>query len=190
MFDQKKCFAERTCSKKENERRSERKAKSKGEGEEEGRRSKREGTDFWIKREANHNIPAGIHGRFRDIFRGVVLCRGVLSRRCFLLCRTYFTCNGLYPFADLRVEFIRCISWQFQFGAVSGVGDSHAEAGAEAENRDAGDRHSDSISPARAGFSGAFPNVFPWLRDCAVRSVFNWDWRRSVAVCYMVRDML
>jgi len=50
--------------------------------------------------------------------------------------------------------------------------------------------HPAFVSSARAGPGGAFPDVFPWLRDCAVRSVFNRGWRRSTAVYYMGRIFL
>ena len=173
--------------KKQNERRSERKA----EGEEE-RRSKRSelasGVKFKFK--ANYRIPAGIFGGFRGVFRGVVLHRGILSGRYFLLCKTHFTCDGLYLGANIRGEFIGCVSGELQFGAFDCAGDSNAEVRDEKAMRDAGDGHTAFISLTRIRPRCAFPDVFLWFGTCADGSVFDRCGRRCGAIYNMVLHRL
>ena len=86
--------------------------KIKAKGKEKGGKSKRRelASGVKIKSKANYIIPAGIFSGFRGLFRCVVLYWRVLSRRCFLLRKTYFAALRLYSFADIRSEFIRCIS--------------------------------------------------------------------------------
>lgn len=92
-------------------RRKEGKSK-KGKREKSGKRSRRSelASGVKIKTKANYSIPAGIFSDFHDIFSCLVLHRGVLSRRYFLLRETHFAALRLYSFADIRSEFIRCIS--------------------------------------------------------------------------------
>ena len=109
-------------------------------------------------------------------------------RRYFLLRKTYFDCNGVYPRANIRGKFIRCISCEFQFSGVSGVSDSDTWMEIEGKGQDAGDRHPAFISSACVGFGGALPDVFSWFGDCAGDCVFNWSRQRSAAFYYMVRN--
>jgi len=90
--------------------------KGKGKREKSGRRrSKRSelASGVKFKSKANYSIPAGIHGCFSGIFSGMVLHRGVLSGRYFLLCKTHFARDGLYPFTNISGEFIGCVFSEF-----------------------------------------------------------------------------
>jgi len=80
---------------------------------------------------------------------------------------------GLYPGANIRGEFIGCVSGKLQFGAFGCAGDSNAGMGIEGKGRDAGDMHIAFISLTRIRPRCAFPDVFLWLGDCAGDCVFS-----------------
>ena len=96
-----------------------------------------------------------------------------------------------YTLAQISAVNLSGAFSKFQFGALSGVGDSDPGVEIEGKGRDACHRHTNFASFARSGYRCAssllLRNAHVKSGICYPDSGFNRSWRRSDAVYYMVR---